>query len=227
MGEPPPRLDGADLVCGAVSRRGGFYLLAGTDPPVAVAGMAVARYADDGSVYLFKCDRGWRVVQDWDCGSVEEARGRVADHAGGEPRRWRERAGAGLVYREAAVRKGMHDYWVYAQAVGHERCRVVLHTVYPHAASPEYTDIVFDGVAVHHFEQQMVGRGPSPANVLFDAEAADPAVTLGQYADSRPAWRSGHGSRVHPSRGPNPVPYLRLAADTRLETRISLCGRRG
>ena len=66
----------------------------------------------------------------------------------------------------------VHDNWVYAQAVDHERCRIVLHTVYPHVEPPEYTDIVFEGVVVHHFEQQKVGGGPYPANVLFDAEEA-------------------------------------------------------
>ena len=82
MGEPPDQLDGADVLCWVTSGRGGFYQLAGTDPPIMVTGMAVARYADGGPVYLFKCDRNWRVVQDWDCGSVEEARELAAEHAG-------------------------------------------------------------------------------------------------------------------------------------------------
>jgi hypothetical protein len=81
------------------------------------------------------------------------------------------------------VPESVHDNWVYAQAVDHERCRVVLHTVYPHVEPPEYTDIVFEGVVVHHFEQQMVGGGPDPVNVLFDAAEADPAILLGQYTE--------------------------------------------
>ena len=77
----------------------------------------------------------------------------------------------------------VHDNWVYAQAVDHERCRIVLHTVYPHAEPPEFTDIVFDGVVVHHFEQQKFGGGSSPANVLFDAEESEPTSILRQYAE--------------------------------------------
>jgi hypothetical protein len=77
----------------------------------------------------------------------------------------------------------IHDNWIYAQVVDHERCRIVLHTVYPHADPPEYTDVVFAGVVVHHFEQQKVGRGPCPANVLFDVEEADPLFILGQHGE--------------------------------------------
>ena len=77
----------------------------------------------------------------------------------------------------------VHDNWLYAHAVDHERCRIVLHTVYPHVQPPEYTDIVFEGVVVHHFEQQKVGGGPYPANVLFDVEQADPHFILSQYAE--------------------------------------------
>lgn len=81
------------------------------------------------------------------------------------------------------MRDGVHDNWVYGQAVDHERRRIVLHTVYPHVEPPEFTDIVFDGVVVHHFEQQKVGGGAYPANVLFDAEESEPAFILGQYAE--------------------------------------------
>ena len=77
----------------------------------------------------------------------------------------------------------VHDNWLYAQVVDHERCRIVLHTVWPHSEPPEYTDVVFEGVVVHHFEQQKVGGGPYPANMLFDAEESEPAFILGQYAE--------------------------------------------
>jgi hypothetical protein len=80
------------------------------------------------------------------------------------------------------MRDSVHDNWLYAQAVDHERRRIVLHTVYPHTGPPEYTDVVFEGVVVHHFEQQKVG-GDVPANVLFDVEESDPLFILGQYAD--------------------------------------------
>jgi hypothetical protein len=86
-----------------------------------------------------------------------------------------------LAGARCCVRESVHDNWVYAQAVDHERCRVVLHTIWPHSDPPEYTDIVFEGVAVHHFEQQKMGGGPCPANVLFDVEEADPLDILGQY----------------------------------------------
>jgi hypothetical protein len=79
--------------------------------------------------------------------------------------------------------ESVHDNWLYAQAVDHERCRIVLHTVWPHREPPEYTDIIFEGVVVHHFEQQKVGSGPDPANVLFDVEEADPLFILGQYGE--------------------------------------------
>jgi hypothetical protein len=95
MGEPPAKLDGADVLCWAASNRGGFYQLAGSDPPVTVAGIAVARYADGGPVYLFKCDATWHVIQDWDCGSVMEARKLAAEHASGEPLVWRQDAEPG------------------------------------------------------------------------------------------------------------------------------------
>jgi hypothetical protein len=78
------------------------------------------------------------------------------------------------------VRASVHDNSVYAHAVDHEQSRIVLHTVYPHSDPPEYTDVVFEGVVVHHFEQQQVGPH---ANVLFDVEEAAPLFILGQYAD--------------------------------------------
>ena len=92
MGEPPAQIDGADVLCWVASRRGGFYELAGSCPAVTVTGMvtgmAVARYADGGPFYLFKCDAAWQVVQDWDCCSVAEARSLAAEHSGGEPLVW-------------------------------------------------------------------------------------------------------------------------------------------
>jgi hypothetical protein len=63
----------------------------------------------------------------------------------------------------------------------HERCRLVLHTVYPHVQPPEYTDVVFEGVVVHHFEQQKMGNDSVPANVLFDVKEADAPHVLAQY----------------------------------------------
>lgn len=89
VNEPPNQLDGADVLCWAVSARGGFYTLVGSDPPVVVVAMAVAHYVG-GDVYLFKCDENWEVVQDWDCESVEDAHERAASHTD-EPLEWRVR----------------------------------------------------------------------------------------------------------------------------------------
>ena len=93
MGDPPSQLDGAEVLCWAVSRRGGFYEQRGSDPPFTVTAMAVARYADGGPFYLFKCERDWQVVGDFDCSSAEEARELGAEHAFGEPLEWRFRPG--------------------------------------------------------------------------------------------------------------------------------------
>ena len=88
MRDPPRQLDGATVLRWAVGPPGGFYQLAGSDPPVTVAAMAVCRYDDSGAVYLFKCDADWAVVQDWDCGSVEEATEMAEQHARGEAVVW-------------------------------------------------------------------------------------------------------------------------------------------
>ncbi|OWK45142.1 hypothetical protein FRUB_01473 [Fimbriiglobus ruber] len=77
----------------------------------------------------------------------------------------------------------VHDNWVYAHSVDYEKRRVVLYTIYPHVQPPEYTDVVFDGVVFHHFEQQKIGNGVVPANVLFDVEEADPMFTLNEYKE--------------------------------------------
>ena len=83
---------------------------------------------------------------------------------------------------EVTLPDSVHDNWVYAQAVDHDRRRIVLYTVFPHATPPEYTDVVFEGVVTHHFEQQNVGGGdPYPANVLFDVEESDAGFVLGKY----------------------------------------------
>ena len=37
------------------------------------------------------------------------------------------------------MRESVHDNWVYGQVVDHERCRIVLHTIYPHVEPSEYT----------------------------------------------------------------------------------------
>jgi hypothetical protein len=69
-----------------------FYHLNGSHPPITVVGMAVARYPEGGPFYLFKCDSEWQVVQDWDCGSVAEAKELAAEHSCGETLVWHSEA---------------------------------------------------------------------------------------------------------------------------------------
>jgi hypothetical protein len=88
MSDPPQQLDGATVVCWAISPIGEFYRLAGSEPPISVTAMAVCQYNDSGAVYLFKCDCDWNVVQDWDCGSVDEGTETATQHARGQPLRW-------------------------------------------------------------------------------------------------------------------------------------------
>lgn len=90
MSDPPGLLDGAAVVTWVVGPSGGFYQLLGSDPPITVAAMAVCRYGSDGPVYLFKCDQNWEVVQDWDCGSVEEAAESAEQFSNGQPMVWRQ-----------------------------------------------------------------------------------------------------------------------------------------
>ena len=85
MGDPPRLLDGAKVMCWAVSPEGAFYLLRGSDVPVTA--MAVCQY-EDGATYLFKCDSNWQVVQDWDCYGVEDGKEMAIPDAHGQPLQW-------------------------------------------------------------------------------------------------------------------------------------------
>ncbi|WZP00766.1 hypothetical protein EP7_002417 [Isosphaeraceae bacterium EP7] len=91
---PPPRqLDGADVIDWAVSRRGLFHTIPhGADPGasgvICVAAMAICRYSEGAVFYLFKCDRDWEVVFDWDAESVEEAKEIASMHAKAETVEW-------------------------------------------------------------------------------------------------------------------------------------------
>lgn len=108
MAEPPERLDGADVLCWVASSREEFYQMVGADPPIKVAAMVVAQYADGGPIYLFKCDREWQVVQDWDCSSIEEAQALAIEHAFGEQVVWRTRVGpeTGAIAESSAATDG-------------------------------------------------------------------------------------------------------------------------
>lgn len=90
---PPGQLDGAVVLFWAVSSRGLFHTIPrGSDPGspdlVSVAGLAVCRYPNGDRHYLFKCDKDWEVVSDWDAASVDEAQAIAAQHATDERIEW-------------------------------------------------------------------------------------------------------------------------------------------
>ena len=72
----------------AISRRGGFHDIKGGATAATVAAMAIGRYDGAREVYLFKCAADWDVLQDWDCGSEDEAMRIAAQHATGETVEW-------------------------------------------------------------------------------------------------------------------------------------------
>ncbi|HEY1066134.1 MAG TPA: hypothetical protein VGE52_08490 [Pirellulales bacterium] len=90
----------------------------------------------------------------------------------------------------------VHDNWLYAHAVDHHHRRIVLHTVYPHVEPAEFTDLVFEGVSVHHFEQQLMSSGPAPAVVLFGVEEVDAKWLLEQYGELLDRTK-GYGWPIH------------------------------
>lgn len=76
----------------------------------------------------------------------------------------------------------VHDNWIYSHSVDHDDGVIVLHTFYPHSDPPEYTDVRFEGVYVHHFESVcMTIKPPHPSNILFHIEEEDIAHTLERY----------------------------------------------
>jgi hypothetical protein len=54
----------------------------------------------------------------------------------------------------------LHDNWVYAHCVDYDSQMIVLHTVYPHSEPYEFTDVIFAGALVHHFEMQCMTTDP-------------------------------------------------------------------
>ncbi len=112
------------------------------------------------------------------------------------------------------MRDSVHDNLVYAQAVDYEHGRIVLHPVYQDIEPPEFTDIVFDGVVVHHFEQQAFRDAPIAANILFDAKESPPAFILGQYSELLASTKN-HG-----------WPVLAYDGLDDLVSRLTACGAR-
>jgi hypothetical protein len=90
---PPRQLDGADVLLWAVSSRGVFHTIPHNadhiaDSVIAVVGMAICQYSDDERFYLFKCNRDWEVVFDWDAENVVEAQQIASAHVKGERIDW-------------------------------------------------------------------------------------------------------------------------------------------
>ena len=81
MDDPPRQLDGANVLCWAVSRSGAFYELRHGGRIIKVSAMTVCRYPDGDRYYLFKCDQFWNVVFDWDCESIHEAKALAGEQA--------------------------------------------------------------------------------------------------------------------------------------------------
>jgi len=90
---PPRQLDGADLILWSESASGLFHTIPhGSDSEAenvdCVADLAICRYSNESSFYLFKCDRNWNVVFDWDASSVEAAQEIAASHVKDEVIEW-------------------------------------------------------------------------------------------------------------------------------------------
>ncbi|APW61079.1 hypothetical protein [Paludisphaera borealis] len=93
MPSPPLQLDGSNVLFWTESRLGRFHTIPyGADPAdigvISVAAMAICRYPDVGPYYLFKCDRNWEVVSDWDAESIEKAQEIASRHAIDEVIEW-------------------------------------------------------------------------------------------------------------------------------------------
>jgi hypothetical protein len=93
MPPPPQQLDGANVLYRATSRLGRFHTIPhGADPAavdvISVAAMAICRYPGGGPYYLFKCDRNWEVVFDWDAEAIGEAQSIASQHVSGETIEW-------------------------------------------------------------------------------------------------------------------------------------------
>lgn len=68
--------------------------------------------------------------------------------------------------------RSIHDNVVYAYRVECQRRRIVLHTEFSASRSTEYTDVHFDEVVAHYFENE------SEQNILFGVEEVDLATLL-------------------------------------------------
>lgn len=58
---------------------------------IAIHGLAIARYRDEGGVYRFACDREWQCVQDADYRSIDEAKAHLPAQYRRAPAQWNAR----------------------------------------------------------------------------------------------------------------------------------------
>ena len=78
-----------------------------------------------------------------------------------------------MISDEASI----HDNHVLSYMVDCQERQITLCTVYPHAEPPERTDIIFSGVAAHHFE-----RGDM-VTILFAVQEVSPEQVYAEYGD--------------------------------------------
>ena len=71
----------------------------------------------------------------------------------------------------------IHDNHVLSYTVDCQERQITLNTVYQYAEPPERTDIIFLGVAAHHFE-----RGDM-VTILFDVQEVSPEQVYADYGD--------------------------------------------
>ena len=85
----PRVLDGADVLYLLSSEDNKpFYFITEGDIHHSIMAMAICRYGNTGSLYLFKCDAAFEVQADSDVGSVEEATEMVENSLGIPRERW-------------------------------------------------------------------------------------------------------------------------------------------
>jgi hypothetical protein len=80
----------------------------------------------------------------------------------------------------------VHDNIVYAYCFDCEGRRLVVHTAFQDRTPHEFTDIVFDGVIAHQFQNELRG------SILFDVEEIELNAMVSDNAELfRESWRYG------------------------------------
>jgi hypothetical protein len=81
--------------------------------------------------------------------------------------------------------RSVHDNNIYAYSVSCDGRRIVLYTEYHEQGQAEYTDVIFEGVDAHHFQDQLNG------NIILDIEDWPLDLFVDQNAklfDERKKW---------------------------------------